>query len=502
MKISVRPEIAAVLPAHRDHYYGGKWQSSAGGYVDTWNPANNQSLGPCAEANDSDVAAAVASAQEAFLEWRDTKPLERARVLRSIAAAFRAHAGELALLDSANCGGPVSLMANDVEYAASHLDFFAGLVTEIKGDTIPMGHGAVNFSVREPWGVCARIVAYNHPFMFIGARLASALAAGNTVIMKPAAQAPLSAYRMMEIIGHLVPPGVINVLSGGRPCGEALVAHPDVPVISLIGSVETGRAIARGAADRLKHVLLELGGKNALLVFADADIEKAVEGIVRGMNYGFCGQSCASTSRVFLHTSVHDEVLRRVVEKVRQFRPGSPTDSSTNMGCIISKVQHAKIMAHIDYGIREGAKLETGGKRPDDPALGAGNFIEPTVFSGVSMDMVIAREEIFGPVLSVLKWDDEAELLKQVNALDVGLTAAIYTSNLNTAHYFASRVDAGYVWINHSAQHFLGTPFGGYKMSGVGREESIEELLSFTRQKNIYMNYGSSRNRLGELEAS
>jgi len=489
MNIVTSPEIAAVLPRHRDQYYGGDWRPSAGGYSETWNPATNQSLGMCAEANATDVAAAVASASQAYLEWRDTKPIERARLLRHIAAAFRSHASELALLDAANCGGPVNLMAHDVEYAASHLDFFAGLVTEIKGDTIPMGHGAVNFSVREPWGVCARIVAYNHPFMFIGARLGAALAAGNTVIMKPAVQAPLSAYRMMEIIGSMVPPGVINVLSGGRACGEALVAHPDVPVISLIGSVDTGRAIARGAADRLKHLLLELGGKNAMLVFPDADIDTAVEGIVRGMNFGFCGQSCASTSRVFLHRSVHDEVLRRVVEKVEQYRPGSPTDPSTNMGCIISKDQHAKIMTHIDSGIREGARVETGGKRPDDPALAAGNFIEPTIFSGVSMDMVIAREEIFGPVLSVLMWDDEAELLRQVNTLDVGLTAAIYTTNLSTAHRFASRIEAGYIWVNHSAQHFLGTPFGGYKMSGVGREESIEELLSFTRQKNVYVSY-------------
>ncbi len=489
MNITTYPDIDKVLPVHRDHYYGGEWRSSAGGYGETWNPSNNQSLGLCAEANEADVAAAVAAARKAYPEWRDTKPLERARMLRNIATAFRAHAGELALLDSANCGGPVSLMAHDVEYAASHLDFFAGLVTEIKGDTIPMGRGAVNFSVREPWGVCARIVAYNHPFMFIGARLGSALAAGNTVIMKPAAQAPLSAYRMMEIIGHLVPPGVINVLSGGRACGEALVAHPDVPVISLIGSVDTGRAIARGAADRLKHVLLELGGKNALIVFADADIEKAVEGIVKGMNFGFCGQSCASTSRVFLHSSVHDEVLGRVLQRVRQFRPGSPTDPSSNMGCIISKDQHAKIMAYIDSGIREGARLETGGKRPDDPALESGNFIEPTVFSDVSMDMEIGREEIFGPVLSILKWDDEATLLNQVNALDVGLTAAIYTNNLSVAHRFASRIEAGYIWVNHSAQHFLGTPFGGYKMSGIGREESIEELLSFTRQKNVYISY-------------
>ena len=488
-KATTDPHIEAVLPRHRDHYYGGAWRPSQGGYGVTWNPANNQSLGPCAEANAGDVAAAVASARLAYLDWRDTKPLERARVLRQIASVFRAHAGELALLDAANCGGPVRLMDHDVEYAASHLEFFAGLVTEIKGDTIPAGPGAINFSVREPWGVCARIVAYNHPFMFIGARLGSALAAGNTVIMKPPVQAPLSAYRMMELIGDLVPPGVINVLSGGRVCGEALVTHPDVPVISLIGSVDTGRAIARGAADRLKHVLLELGGKNALLVFADADIEKAVDGIVKGMNFGFCGQSCASTSRVFLHRSVHDEVLKRVIDKVQQFRPGVPTDAATNMGCVISREQHAKIMGYINSGLREGARLETGGKRPAAPELAAGNFIEPTVFSGVRMEMTIAREEIFGPVLSILVWGDEAELLEQVNALDLGLTAAIYTSNLSVAHRFASRIEAGYIWVNHSAQHFLGTPFGGYKLSGIGREESIEELLSFTRQKNIYVSY-------------
>ena len=482
---AVDQKIASVLPGCRDLYHGGKWHKPRGGYVDTCNPADGASLGPCAEADAQDVDAAVRAAHQAFREWRRTKPLERAAALKRISRVLLDHAEELALLDAANCGNPVREMLSDVRVAAMQLEYFAGLATELKGETIPMGDGVVNMTVREPFGVCARIVAYNHPLMFTAGKFGSALAAGNTVIMKPPAQAPLSAYRMMELIDGILPPGVLNVVTGGKICGEALTAHPLVPVVTLIGSVPTGRAIAISAAGRLKHVGLELGGKNALIVYPDADLKRAVEGAVRGMNFTWCGQSCGSTSRLFLHESVHDEVLAGVAEAAKRFVPGIPTEMETTMGAIISKSQYDKIMSYIELGKKEGARLITGGKAPDDPRLAKGFFIEPTIFADVTMGMRIAKEEIFGPVLSVIRWRDEEEMFEQVNSVEYGLTASIYTTDLARAHRAAGRVEAGFVWVNNSASHFPGAPFGGFKQSGNFREESIDELLSFTQIKNI-----------------
>lgn len=475
------------LPEHRDLYYGGAWHAPLGGYVDTFNPATGESLGPCADANPADVDAAVASAKTAFESWSRTKPSERAGMLRKVATVLRDHARELAMLDAANCGSPVHEMESDARNAAAQFDFFAGLVTEIKGDTIPMGDGVVNLSVREPYGVVGRIVAYNHPLMFTAAKSAAPLAAGNTVVMKPPVQAPLSAYRLMELVDGIFPPGVWNVISGGTPCGAALSEHPDVPVVSLIGSVATGRAVARAGAERLKRITLELGGKNACVVYPDADLERASTGAVKGMNFTWSGQSCGSTSRLFLHDSIHDEVVAKVLAKIRYYRPGIPTDMQTTMGAIVSQAQHEKVMRYIEIGKAEGATLACGGKAPDDPALARGWFIEPTVFTNVTADMRIAKEEIFGPVLSVIRWTDEEAMLRQVNAVEYGLTGAIFTRDLANAHRAAGRIQSGFIWVNNAGPHFLGTGYGGYKQSGIGRDESIEELLSYTQSKNIHI---------------
>lgn len=478
-------DLKACLPSHRDLYYGGEWRAPLGGYVDTFNPATGDSLGLCAEASAADVDAAVAAASRAFAQWRGTKPTDRAGLLRKVASILRANDIELALIDATNCGGPITAMRNDVHYAATQIELFAGLVSEIKGETVPMGEGSINYTVREPYGVCSRIVAYNHPIMFTAARLGAPLAAGNTVIMKPPAQAPLSSFRMMELLHGVLPPGVLNIITGGRECGEALVAHPGVPFVSLVGSVPTGRAIARSAAEHLKGVMLELGGKNALIVYPDADVARAIDGAIRGMNFTWCGQSCASTSRLFVHESVYEQVVDGVCQGVREFKPGMPTDPKTTMGSIVSRSQWQRVMDYIKSGEAEGARLVSGGGPPSDPSLKAGCFIEPTVFADVTSTMKIAREEIFGPVLSILKWTDEDEMLKQVNGTEYGLTAAIYTRDLATAHRAAARVEAGYVWINNAGPHFPGTSYGGYKQSGIGREESIEELLAFTQIKNV-----------------
>lgn len=489
--LNMQGEDMKRLPKLRDLYYGGEWHQPRGGYMRTLNPATQADLGEVANANNFDVDAAVNAAHEAFARWRETKPVERAALLRKLAERIRVAASEFAYIDAVNCGNPVSELENDARIAAAQIEYYAGLVHELKGDTLPMGADSLNYSLREPLGVVARIVAYNHPLMFLAGKLAPVIAAGNTVIMKPPVQAPLSAYRLAEIVDEVMPPGVINILSGDHKCGEALVAHPLVRKVALIGAVPTGVSILKAAAEKIMPVALELGGKNPLIIYPDADIEKATRGAVNGMNFGWAGQSCGSTSRCFVHESVYEDVLRQIAESVPQrYKCGLPTDQATTMGCLISEAHYNKVVEYIKSARREGARLIAGGSRPVDPALDKGWFIEATVFADVTPEMRIFREEIFGPVLAVISWRDEADMLKQVNSLDYGLTASIWTRDLVTAHRAAARIESGYVWINHTSAHFIGAEFGGFKKSGLGREEGLSELFSYTQTKNVHLSLG------------
>jgi betaine-aldehyde dehydrogenase len=394
------------------------------------------------------------------------------------------------MLDSLDTGNPVAMLRGDAGFAAAGIEYFAGLAPEIKGETIPMADGNLNYTLREPLGVVARIVAYNHPVMFAALRIAAPLAAGNTVVVKAPDQAPLSLLRLAELIGGVFPPGVVNFLTGERACGEALTAHPLVRKVTLIGGVPTGKAVMRSAADTLKPVLLELGGKNALIAFPDAEINSLVAGVIQGMNFTWAGQSCGSTSRVFLHASIHDRVLAAVADLLPQrHRPGIPSDPATTMGCLVSRAQLDKVEGFVRSALDEGARLVCGGKRPSDPVLARGFFFEATVFADMRPDMRLAREEVFGPIMSVFKWDNEDTLFEQVNGVDYGLTGSIWTRDLATAHRAAARIEAGYIWINNTSQHFVGAPFGGVKQSGIGREECFDELLEFTQVKNINIKF-------------
>ncbi len=486
---ATKPVQSLKLPTHREPYYAGKWQKPATArYADVTAPGSGESLGKVVDGTVADAEAAIAAAKAAFKEWRRVPPLERAKMLRAIADVLRKNGDELAMLDAADCGNPYAEMVRDANAGAAQLDFYAGLVTEMKGASIPMGPDVVNFSVREPLGVVGRIIPFNHPFMFAAGKSGAPLAAGNTVVLKPPEQAPLSALRLAELIDGILPPGVWNVVPGGREVGQVLSSHPDVAMVALIGSVPTGRAVMKAASDTLKPVLLELGGKNALIAYPDADLEAVSAAVVDGMNFTWCGQSCGSTSRAFVHEKIYDAVLQRAAESIKRYKPGDPTDPATTMGSIINQVQYDRVLKYIAAGKEDGARLVSGGKRPDDPKLAKGLFIEPTIFADVNMGMRIGKEEIFGPVLSVFKWKDEAEMLAQVNQVEYGLTCSIWTNDLATAHRTAAAVEAGYVWINEVSKHFLGAPFGGYKQSGVGREECIEELIRFTREKNIHVN--------------
>ena len=489
MLTSAQLDPRDVLPDHTDLYLGGDWRASVSGrYAETFNPGTGAVLASVADAAADDVDAAVAAARTGFLEWRDVPPLERARVLKEIARLLREHGDELAMIDAANCGNPYTEMRGDATIAAAQMEFFAGLVTEMKGDTIPMGPDRVNMTLREPMGVVARILAFNHPFMFCGGKMAAPLAAGNAVIIKPPVQAPLSALRLAELVDGLLPAGVFSVLPGGTEAGTALAEHRDVAKVTLIGSVGAGQAVMRSASATVKPVLLELGGKNALIAYPDSDPAKIADAIVAGMNFGWCGQSCGSTSRAFLHDDLHDAVVERLANSVARYRPGPPTDPATTMGALVSRAHFDRVMSYIESGKAEGARVVTGGHAITDGDLAGGSFIAPTIFADVTPDMRIAREEIFGPVLAVRRWSDEADMLAEVNGLDVGLTCAIWTRDLATAHRAAGRVEAGFVWINEVGRHFLGAPFGGVKQSGIGREEGIGELLSFTHEKNVHIN--------------
>jgi len=477
-----------VFPTHRSLYYGGAWHDPTEGRSRPCaSPATGDSYGAVSVAGAADMVAAIAAAKAAFPGWRDTMPAGRAQMLRRIAATLREHKQDLALLDAAESGNPVTAMLKDVDIAADGLDFFAGLVGEMKGDTVPMGPDVINMTVREPVGVVGRIVAYNHPLMFCGAKMAAPLAAGNTVIIKPAEQAPLSVLRFAELIDGILPPGVFNVVNGGIEAGQTLAGHPDVAMIGLIGSVPTGRAVMAEAARTVKPVMLELGGKNALIGCPDADPDRTAEGIVAGMNFAWCGQSCGSTSRVFLHNDIHDAVLERVLERIRVFVPGDPADPATTMGSLINRAQYDKVLRYIELGKAEGARLLCGGQPVHPLGEGRGYFIAPTIFADVTNTMRIAQEEIFGPVLSVLRWTDEKSMMAEVNGVEYGLTCSIWTSDLSRAHRLARQADAGFVWVNKAGPHFLGAPFGGVKQSGIGREECLGELLSFTREKNVHI---------------
>ena len=487
MALDDRRERRFRLPERRLHYYGGGWHAPVGGaHMDVHSPATGESLGTASVADAKDVERAVVAAYEAFPAWRDLPAQERAARIRKAAQILRDNAEELAWLDALDGGNPFNAMLYDVEISAAYMDYFAGLVTEMKGATIPVSGSVLNYTVREPLGVVARIGAFNHPLLFVGGKAGAPLAAGNTLILKPADQTPLSALRVAELWHDVFPPGVFNVVTGGREAGVALVEHPKVAKIGFIGSVAAGRAVMQAAGKSLKALTLELGGKNALIGCPDAGIDELADGVVRGMNFRYVtGQSCNSTSRVFLHEDIHDRALAEIVKRVAALKIGLPTDRDAEVGCLSSRAQYDKTLSYIELGVAEGARIALGGKRCADPRLANGFFVEPTVFADVKDEMRIAREEIFGPVVSVLRWRDEADLLRRVNALDYGLTCSIWTHDLDRAHRLASRVQAGYVWINGASTHYVGVPFGGYKQSGLGREESIEELLACTQIKNV-----------------
>jgi betaine-aldehyde dehydrogenase len=466
-----------------------------GDTIEALNPATREPIARFPRSGADDVDAAVRAAGAAFPAWKATPPLERAAAVRAIADMVEEHADELAGLDVADNGSPVSEMRNDSGLAAFMLRYFAGLALELRGQTIPGEASRINYTLQEPYGVVGKIIPFNHPLMFAASKIAAPLVAGNTVVLKPSEHTSLSALRLAELLDGVLPPGVLNVITGyGEEAGDALVTHPDVRRLAFIGSVDIGRAImARAASVAVKAVTLELGGKNPIVVFPDADLDEAVEGVVRGMNFTWQGQSCGSCSRVLIEDGIYDEFVERLAERMSSLRSGMPDRDETDTGAIVHERQWEKVKRYIELGRSEGARVVTGGGPPDDPELAGGMFVRPTLFSGVTPEMRLANEEIFGPVLAAMRFSGYDEALRIANGVSYGLSASVFTRDLETAHAFARDVHAGYVWVNDAARHFPGAPFGGVKDSGIGREEGIEELYSYAQPKNVNVRFASGR---------
>ena len=436
------------------------------------------------------VDAAITSAAAAQPEWAALGAGGRGRALRCFADALRADAERLARIDAVDSGNPLAAMRNDLAYAADSLDYFAGIARELHGKTLPASAGGLHMTLREPYGVVARTLPFNHPLMFTVYHAAAPLAAGNTVVIKAPDQAPVSPLEVAYTAAEVLPEGVLTVLTGdGATTGSAVVYHPGVRRIGFTGRRETGLMVmaAAAASGVLKHVTAELGGKNPLLVFPDADPAYVAEQAVAGMNFESSqGQSCGSTSRLLVHADLHGTLVEALEARLSRITVGDPLDSATTMGPLVSQAQLDLVSGYVAAGLEQGAQLVSGGGRPESAPDG-GYYLAPTLFDGVEPHHRIASEEIFGPVLSVLTWTDRDELLRLANASPLGLTANIITRRIDWALDAARSVEAGCVWINGRGQHFLETPFGGYKDSGIGSEGSMESLESYTRTKALHV---------------
>jgi acyl-CoA reductase-like NAD-dependent aldehyde dehydrogenase len=461
---------------------------------ETVGPADGRVLTTIASATDQDVATVVASALGAASAWRRLVALERGRLVARLADAIRERLEDLATLDAIDSGNPIDACRFDVRQAAELLDYMAGLALEVKGETIPTKRGILDATLREPFGVVGRITAFNHPALFAAKALGAPLVAGNTVIVKPSPWTPLSATVLVEIAAEVLPPGVVNLVTGGAAVAAALARHPDVRRISLTGSVAAGLAVSRAAAETaITTVTLELGGKNALVALADADPDEVAAAVVDGMNLtSSAGQSCGSTSRLLVHASLRDRVVEAAAARMEALRLGDPLDPETRMGPLVSAAQVEKSERYVAETRAAGARLVCGGSRPDEPHLRDGFFYRPTLFDDVDPGLPISNEEVFGPVLIVQPWERLGDAITLANATRYGLTVSVFTNDLTAAMTLARELVAGYVWINGVSHHQLGTPFGGQRDSGTGREDSLGELLSYTQLKNVNFDLSSA----------
>jgi aldehyde dehydrogenase (NAD+) len=471
-------------------YIGGEFvDARSGGTFEVFNPHDGSKLADVAEAKPADVDRAVVAARAAFPAWSGMAAADRGRFLLKLADAIEANADELARLESTDTGHPIRDSSTlDVPRTAGTFRYFGGMADKLQGSVVPVEKGFLNYVLRVPLGVVGQIVPWNFPLMFCSWKMGPALAAGNTVVFKPAELTPLSALRLAELMAEVgLPPGVVNMIPGpGRVSGAHLAAHPDVQKIGFTGSTAVGRTIVEASAGNLKRVQLELGGKGANIVFEDADLSAAVNGSAFAVFHNQ-GQACIAGSRLLLHEAIADEFVERFVALARSIRIGDPLDPATEMGPLTSPGHRDRVMGYVKIALDEGGEILTGGKPPEDPALRFGCYVEPTVVRAKPEDRV-CREEVFGPFVTVTTFRDEAQAVEMANGTEYGLGGGLWTRDLQRAHRVAAALESGMVWINSYKRVNPGSPFGGIRNSGYGRDMGFEAMRDYTEAKSVWVN--------------
>jgi betaine-aldehyde dehydrogenase len=468
---------------------GEKVKASSGKTFDVMNPATAEVLARVPDAQAADVDRAVKAARRAFDEgWRDVTAQERGRILFRMAEKVRAEAKRLAELETLNTGKPLAESEFDIADVATCYEYYGGLATKLHGEVLNVPDNALSMAIREPMGVAAQIIPWNYPMLMAAWKLAPALCAGCTMVIKPAEQTPLT---LLEFAGWLeecgLPKGVVNVITGfGESAGAPLVSHKEVDKVAFTGSVEVGKQIMRAAAEGLKKVSLELGGKSPNIFFADADFESAVDGALFGVFINQ-GEVCSAGSRVLVQRPIYKKMLDAMVEKAKGIKLGPGMDPTSKMGPVVSKEQMERVMRYQEIGRKE-AKVAVGGGRPKDPGLQRGYFVEPTIFFDVDNSATIAREEIFGPVMAVIPFEDEADALRIANDTQYGLAAAVWSRDIFKCLRMVKKLQAGIVWVNHMQPTYVEAPWGGYKMSGIGRELGPWGAEEYLQVKQVHIN--------------
>ncbi len=472
-------------------FINGEFRDAASGKTfESINPATGECVAVAAEGDREDVDRAAQAAAQAFPAWSKKAASVRGKALAKLAQLVEANRKELAKLETLDVGKPINdSLKIDLVTAVDALEYFAGIANKVEGETIPVPGRFINFTQREPYGVVGGITPWNYPLLQAIWKIAPAVAAGNTVVIKPAEQTPLTTLELARLSAEAgFPPGVVNVVPGyGETAGHALVTHPTVRKIAFTGSTEVGKLIARNAAEALKPVSLELGGKTPFIVFADADMDAAVSTAFFSI-FSNMGEVCTAGSRLFLEESIHDQLLEKLKVRAMKIVVGDPMDPKTTMGPLISKEQREKVEMYVDLGKKEGARLVLGGSRPTDPSLAPGFYFTPTIFDQVQNRMRIAQEEIFGPVLSVLTFYTEEEAIAQANDSIYGLAASVFTRDGAKSLRIASALEAGNMWVNTWGAVNSASPYGGYKMSGYGREMGFAAMEMYTQVKSVWVN--------------
>lgn len=494
-ELNLHPNIPKFLAQPKRMLINGQWvESTSGKQFETLNPATREVLTKVAEGDKEDINCAVQAARKAFAEgpWSRMKPNERSRLIYKLADLIEQNADELAQLETLDNGKPVRESRYvDIPSSCEHFRYYAGWVTKITGETFPVSAPGnfLNYTRREPIGVVGQIVPWNFPLLMAAWKLAPALACGNTIVFKPAEQTPLTTLRLGELIQEAgFPDGVVNIVTGfGETAGAALVKHEDVDKIAFTGSTEVGKIIVGEAKGNLKKVSLELGGKNPNIIFADADLSKAIPAALAAIFFNQ-GEVCTSGSRLYVERKIYDQVISAMTEAIQKIKLGNGLMPSTEMGPLVSEEQLKRVNDYIEIGQKEGAEIYVGGLQSDETELSKGYFVKPTIFTNVDDQMTIAKEEIFGPVLSVLPFDNTDDVICRANHSTFGLAAGVWTKDVSKAHRVANALESGTVWVNAYGLTDAASPFGGYKQSGIGREMGSTALDLYTQIKSIWVN--------------